>query len=80
MAGITWHTYTEPQARQRRQVLEHLMGERLLTGDEEKVAKRLLTQFKDQPAYGENSIQVYANPEAEEFLQRLEESLWESRK
>ena len=78
MALLEWHSYTEAQARERARVLEHLMKERLLTAEEERAAKRLLRQLRARPVDGE--VQVYAGSGAEELLQRLEESLWESRK
>ena len=76
---MEWFTYTASQAKERVRVLEHLMKERLLTKEEEKVAGRLIQEFRREPEFGEEWLQIPTSEQGKELLDRLEDSLFESK-
>ncbi len=78
--GIQWREYTPDQAGIRHQVLGTLLKSGVLTGDEEEIAKGLLGKFSRASKSSESKVTIIVSEEGDQFIDRLEEAVWEMRR
>ena len=76
-AGIQWRSYTPEQAMKRYRVLKTLLDSKVLTSEELKVAKILLGKFDRASRSSEENVNIIVSEEADQFIDRLEEAVWE---
>jgi len=75
--GIQWKGYTPRQAGERYVVLKQLLDSKVLTEDEEKMAGDLLGKLSRASRSNEEEVTIIVSEESDQFLDRLEEAMWE---